>query len=117
MDKFEEGRSRRCQVIDRKRKGYRQTKGLANVHIVSYFASTDVFMSIHKPIITLTLLPFHEITNRFHAKYLPISSKCWLRRTDGWTDQHVQSNMPSLLQKGDITTTTDACQLAATTIN
>jgi len=31
-----------------------------DMHIVKYFASTDVFMSLHKPIITLT--PFYEFT-------------------------------------------------------
>ena len=54
------------------------------LHIVSYFAGTDAFMSLHKSIITLFLTPkktFQEFTNSFHAKYKPISSKCWL----GWT--------------------------------
>ena len=54
------------------------------LHIVSYFAGTDAFMSLHKPIITLFLTlkyPFYEFTNSFHSKYKPISSKCWLGRT------------------------------------
>ena len=55
------------------------------LHIVSYFAGTDAFMSLHKPIITLFLTPyktFYEITNSFHAKYKPLSSKCWLGPTN-----------------------------------
>ena len=44
-------------------------------------------MSLHKPslIITLFLTPkktFYEFTNSFHAKYKPLSSKCWLRLKD-----------------------------------
>ena len=58
------------------------------LHIVSYFAGTDVFMSLHKPIKNLFLTPkktFYEFTNSFHAKYKPIISKCWLGgRTDGF---------------------------------
>ena len=58
---------------------------MPTLHIVSYFAGTDVFMSLHEPIITLFLTPkntFYEFTNRFHAKYKPISSKSWLGQTD-----------------------------------
>ena len=40
------------------------------LHIVSYFAGTDAFMSLHKPLITLFQTPkspFYEFTNSFHA--------------------------------------------------
>ena len=56
------------------------------MHSVSYFAGTDAFMSLHKPIITLflpTQKNFYEFTISFHAIYKPISSKCWLGRTYG----------------------------------
>ena len=43
------------------------------LHIVSYFDGTDAFMSLHKL--------FYEFTNSFHAKYKPISCKCWLGQT------------------------------------
>ena len=54
------------------------------LHIVSYFAGRDTFMSLHKLIITLFLSPkktFYEFFNSFYAIYKPISSKCGL----GWT--------------------------------
>ena len=44
------------------------------LHSTSYFADTDAFMSLHKPIITLFLtpkIPFYEFTNSFHAIYEP----------------------------------------------
>ena len=58
---------------------------IPTLHIVSYSAGTNVFRSLHKPIITFFITPknpFYEFTNSFHAKYKPISSKCWLVRTD-----------------------------------
>jgi len=48
-------------------------------------------MSLLKPIITLLLnpkYPFYEFTNSFHAKYKPLSSKCWLGETDGQSDDY-----------------------------
>ena len=65
------------------------------LHIVSYFAGTDAFMSLHKPIITLFLTPkktFYEFTNSFHAKYKPINSKCWLGRTEEWTKRRLYAS-------------------------
>ena len=49
---------------------------MPTLHIVSYFAGKVVFMSLHKPIITLFLTPKnpYEFANSFHAKYTPISS-------------------------------------------
>ena len=75
---------------------------VTTLHIVSYFADTDVFMNLHKPIITLFLTPkklFYEFTNSFHAKYKPISSKCCLRRTAGGQSTTICTNMtcPSTL--------------------
>ena len=59
---------------------------MPTLRIVSYLVGTDAFMSLHKPIITLFLTPkisFYEFTNSFHAKYKPISFKCWPGRTYG----------------------------------
>jgi len=44
-------------------------------------------MSLHKPSLIITLFltskkTFYEFTNSFHAKYKPLSSKCWLRLKD-----------------------------------
>ena len=56
------------------------------LHIVSYFDGTDAFMSLHKLFYEFTNMSLHklfyEFTNSFHAKYKPISCKCWLGRTD-----------------------------------
>ena len=51
------------------------------LHIVSYFACKDVFMSLHKPIVTLFLTPkkhFYEFT-----KFTGQTDN----RMDGWTDE------------------------------
>ena len=69
------------------------------LHIVSYFAGTDAFMSLHKSIITLFLTPkktFYEFTNNFHAKYKPIRSKCWLEWTDGKSIDYMLSPLGSI---------------------
>jgi len=41
------------------------------LHIVSDFAGTDVFMSLHKPIITLTLTPFMSKPTVFMQNIIP----------------------------------------------
>ena len=63
---------------------------MPTLHIVSYFAGTDAFMSLHKHLITLFQTPkspFYELTNSFHANInLQVPNAGSDERTDGQGD-------------------------------
>ena len=70
---------------------------MPTLHIVRYFAVTDVFLSLHKPYPNLV----YEFNNSCHANYKIISSKCCLGRTDRQRDE-VHSCNPGPLRGGEL---------------